>query len=74
MGACSPRVECGGLLAVHVTRGSTWHALLCDAFLLHGGYVAIDGYLFEILTVDPDTYQADAFTWTARRATYAGRA
>lgn len=64
----------GDVVTIHVTRGSTLHALLCDAFMDHAGYVAIDGALYEILTVNIDAHKADAFAWTARRARYAGAA
>lgn len=61
-------------MTVVALHGGDLHNVMCDAFLLHGGFVAIDGALFEILAVAPDETRADAFVWTTRRARYAGAA
>lgn len=63
-----------GLHVVTSLRGSTMHGVLCDAFMLHGGFVAIDGELYEIVTMAPDVAREDAYAWTTKRARYAGSA
>ena len=70
----SPRGMGANAMTVVALHGGTLHDVMCDAFLLHGGYVALDGALYEILTVEFDPCVADAFTWTTRRARYAGAA
>jgi hypothetical protein len=61
-------------MTIRITRGSTAHGLFCDAFLDHAGYVAINGELYELLSVDVDEHRENAFVWKARRVCYAGRA
>lgn len=54
--------------------GSDMHGVLCDAFMRHGGFVAIDGALYEIVTMAPCEVREGACVWTTRRASYLGAA
>lgn len=61
-------------MTVVALHGGDLHNVMCDAFLLHGGFVAIGGALYEIITVEFDPCVESAFVWTTRRARYAGAA
>jgi hypothetical protein len=60
-------------MTVLVPRDTDLHDLFCDAFLDWGGYLTIDGTLYELLGAT-HVEDADAFAWWARPATYAGTA
>lgn len=61
-------------LTVTSLRGTTLHGVMCDAFMAHGGFVAISGVLYEIVTVAPCAVREGAFVWRTRRVAYAGAA
>jgi hypothetical protein len=61
-------------LIVTSLRDTTLHGVMCDAFMKHGGFVAIDGALYEILTMTPCEVREGACVWTTRRAAYKGAA